>query len=484
MEVFGGGSHPVVIVDYAHTPDALAKLLDAARAHARGRLTCVFGCGGDRDAGKRPQMGAIAEELADAVVLTNDNPRTEDPGAILRAIAAGMRDPGRATVIPDRAEAIRHALAESEAGDVVVIAGKGHEDYQVVGHERRPFSDRDVVLEALAGRVVNRDLAALARVTGGALHGANVPFGRVVSDSRSVGAGELFVALRGEHYDAHDFVPDVASRGAAGALVNRLVSVHIAQVVVPDVLAGLASFARAWRGDFSGRIVGITGSNGKTTVKEMTGAILGRRGACLTTQGNLNNHIGVPLTLARLEATHGYGVIEMGANHPGEIAYLARLATPDVGLVINAGPAHLEGFGGLDGVAEAKGELFEALGKNATAVINADDRYRRPVARSRARGRPHDHLRHARGRGLPGLATGVAHRAGRVRDRVRARLPARQPPHRAQPGRRAQRDERARRRGRRAGRGRRPRRHRAGSRVHAAACRVACSSSPRAPGRG
>ncbi len=222
---------------------------------------------------------------------------------------------------------------------------------------------------------MNRDLAALARVTGGALHGANVPFGRVVSDSRSVGAGELFVALRGEHYDAHDFVPDVASRGAAGALVNRLVSVHIAQVVVPDVLAGLASFARAWRGDFSGRIVGITGSNGKTTVKEMTGAILGRRGACLTTQGNLNNHIGVPLTLARLEATHGYGVIEMGANHPGEIAYLARLATPDVGLVINAGPAHLEGFGGLDGVAEAKGELFEALGKNATAVINADDRY-------------------------------------------------------------------------------------------------------------
>jgi UDP-N-acetylmuramoyl-tripeptide--D-alanyl-D-alanine ligase len=222
---------------------------------------------------------------------------------------------------------------------------------------------------------VNRDLAALARVTGGVLHGANVPFGRVVSDSRSIGAGEFFVALRGEHYDAHDFVPDVASRGAAGALVNRLVSVHIAQVVVPDVLSGLASFARAWRGDFGGPIVGITGSNGKTTVKEMTGAILGQRGACLVTQGNLNNHIGVPLTLARLEATHRYGVIEMGANHPGEIAHLARLATPDVGLVINAGPAHLEGFGGLDGVAEAKGEMFEALGKNASAVINADDRY-------------------------------------------------------------------------------------------------------------
>ena len=220
-----------------------------------------------------------------------------------------------------------------------------------------------------------RDLATLASVTGGVLHGANAVFGRVMSDSRSIDAGTLFVALRGERYDAHDFVPDVAARGAAGALVNRLVSVHVAQVVVPDVLEGLTSFARAWRRDFAGVVVAITGSNGKTTVKEMTGAILAQRGACLVTHGNLNNHIGVPLTLARLEATHRHAVVEMGANHPGEIAHLAGIARPDVGLVINAGPAHLEGFGGLDGVARAKGEMFEALGPDRTAVINADDRY-------------------------------------------------------------------------------------------------------------
>jgi UDP-N-acetylmuramoyl-tripeptide--D-alanyl-D-alanine ligase len=222
---------------------------------------------------------------------------------------------------------------------------------------------------------VIRDLASLAAVTGGVLHGANAGFGRVVSDSRSIGRGELFVALRGEHYDAHDFVADVASRGAAGALVNRLVSVHIAQVVVPEVLAGLTGFARTWRQDFPGVVVGITGSNGKTTVKEMTGAILGRRGGCLVTQGNLNNHIGVPLMLARLESAHRYAVIEMGANHAGEIAHLAGIAGPVVGLVINAGPAHLEGFGDLDGVARAKGELFESLRGDGTAVINADDRY-------------------------------------------------------------------------------------------------------------
>jgi UDP-N-acetylmuramoyl-L-alanyl-D-glutamate--2,6-diaminopimelate ligase len=149
MEAFGGGAQPLALVDYAHSPDALAKLLDAARAHVRGRLVCVFGCGGDRDPGKRPLMGAIAEARADVVVVTDDNPRTENSRAIIEQILAGLRDASAAHVIADRAEAIHYALAEADAGDVVVIAGKGHEDYQIVGTEVRPFSDRAVVLDAL-----------------------------------------------------------------------------------------------------------------------------------------------------------------------------------------------------------------------------------------------------------------------------------------------------------------------------------------------
>jgi UDP-N-acetylmuramoyl-tripeptide--D-alanyl-D-alanine ligase len=222
---------------------------------------------------------------------------------------------------------------------------------------------------------VIRDLAELARVTGGVLHGGAAAFGAVTTDSRTLESGALFVALRGERFDGHDFVPQAAGRGAAGALVSRLVTAPVAQVVVPDTLAALTGFASAWRTDFTGTVVGITGSNGKTTVKEMTGAILGRCGPCLVTQGNLNNHIGVPLTLARLDATHRYAVIEMGANHQREIAHLASVARPDVGMVINAGPAHLEGFGGIEGVARGKGEMFQALGVEDTAVINADDRF-------------------------------------------------------------------------------------------------------------
>ena len=347
----------------------------------------MFGCGGDRDPGKRPLMGGIAEAAADLAIVTDDNPRTESSATIIEQILGGMRDPARAHVVPDRAEAIRHALDEAEPGDVVVVAGKGHEEYQIVGTETRPFSDRETCSRASdphptrvpwRGRgsaMITRDLQTFARVTGGTLHGANATFDRVQTDSRALEPDALFVALAGDRFDGHDFVAATASLGAAGAVVSRRVDCALPQVRVPDTLDALSRFSHAWRRSFAGVVVGITGSNGKTTVKEMTGAILAELGPCLVTQGNLNNHIGVPLTLCRLDDAHRSAVIEMGANHLLEIAHLAALARPAVGLVINAGPAHLEGFGGIDGVARGKGEMFEALDTDGTAVINADDRF-------------------------------------------------------------------------------------------------------------
>jgi UDP-N-acetylmuramoyl-L-alanyl-D-glutamate--2,6-diaminopimelate ligase len=144
MERFGGrDGKPLVVVDYAHTPDALEKALQALREHTHGKLVCVFGCGGDRDRGKRPQMGRIAEQLADIVILTNDNPRHEDPASIINEIASGMQTTPSA--VPDRTRAIRAALSEARAGDIVLVAGKGHEDYQQVGDRRLAYSDRDTV---------------------------------------------------------------------------------------------------------------------------------------------------------------------------------------------------------------------------------------------------------------------------------------------------------------------------------------------------
>jgi UDP-N-acetylmuramoyl-L-alanyl-D-glutamate--2,6-diaminopimelate ligase len=152
METFGGARAPLAVVDYAHTPDALQKALAAARAHCRGRLVAVFGCGGDRDPGKRPLMGAIAAELADEIVLTDDNPRTEAPEVIAAGITAGIPAGKAYRIELDRGRAIREAIAQARDGDVVLVAGKGHEDYQVYGRERRPFSDQAVVRSALATR--------------------------------------------------------------------------------------------------------------------------------------------------------------------------------------------------------------------------------------------------------------------------------------------------------------------------------------------
>lgn len=149
MELFGSDDQPAVVVDFAHTPDALEKVLDSLRPHATGKLCVVFGCGGDRDRGKRPQMGAIAERLADRVVLTDDNPRTEDGAAIIAEIQSGMSRPGSAAVIRNRAEAIREAIAQAGAGDLVLVAGKGHEDYQLIGDLKQPFSDSEQVRRAL-----------------------------------------------------------------------------------------------------------------------------------------------------------------------------------------------------------------------------------------------------------------------------------------------------------------------------------------------
>ena len=200
-------------------------------------------------------------------------------------------------------------------------------------------------------------------------------FSGIDTDTRRIQPGALFAALKGPNFDGHDFLAGALERGAAAALVERRQDSPLPQLVVTDTLVALGRLAAEWRRRFKLPLLALTGSNGKTTVKEMLAAILRQRGTVLATAGNLNNHIGVPLMLARLGTEHDYAVIEMGANHPGEIAYLTDLARPDVALITNAGPAHLEGFGSIEGVSRAKGEIYGGLSARGVAVINADDRY-------------------------------------------------------------------------------------------------------------
>ena len=216
-------------------------------------------------------------------------------------------------------------------------------------------------------------LAAAAKVVNGTLRGTDMKFSGVSSDTRQIARGDLFVALVGPRFDGHAFLEEAASRGAVGALVARRVEMHISTVQVDDTRLALGQLAAWWRRRFEIPVVAVTGSNGKTTVKNMIAAIMAETGMGLATQGNLNNDIGVPLTLLRLKAGDRYAVVEMGMNHPGEIDYLTRLARPTIALINNAAAAHLAGLGSVDAVARAKGEIYAGLAEDGIAVVNVDD---------------------------------------------------------------------------------------------------------------
>jgi len=221
--------------------------------------------------------------------------------------------------------------------------------------------------------MIRVSLQTLADALNAELIGTDTQIDSVTTDTRQVTQGGLFIALKGEKFDAHDFAADAVKAGAGALLVSKRLPVEVPQLVVADTRIALGQLGGWVRQQVPARVVGLTGSSGKTSVKEMTAAILRECGNVLYTAGNFNNDIGVPLTLLRLTAEHDYAVIEMGANHLGEIAYTTALARPETALVNNLSAAHLEGFGSLAGVARAKGEIFDGLPEDGIAVINADN---------------------------------------------------------------------------------------------------------------
>ena len=218
-------------------------------------------------------------------------------------------------------------------------------------------------------------LKTLAEETGGELIGASVSLSKLALDSRHVGKGDLFAAIKGSQVDGHDYAVEALNAGAAALLTQRKLEGIAPQLVVSNVTSATGRFGFLKRQAFSGDIVAITGSAGKTTTKNLLGAALGPLGAVHATPGNQNNELGVPVTLAGLTDAHRFGVIEMGAGRPGDIAYLCTLAAPDVAVCLNASAAHLENYVDVGAIAKTKGEIFEGLGRQSLAVMNADQEW-------------------------------------------------------------------------------------------------------------
>jgi UDP-N-acetylmuramoyl-tripeptide--D-alanyl-D-alanine ligase len=223
--------------------------------------------------------------------------------------------------------------------------------------------------------MISMSLSKAAAAINANLIGDDAVFNGCSTDSRTIENGNLFIALSGENYDGHDYVSVAEERGASSLMLEKEVS-HVKPVLqVDNTRRAMGLLAKTWRDELSIPLVAITGSNGKTTVKEMVTSILSEISEVHATSGNLNNDIGVPLTLFGLDKKHQYAVIEMGANHPGEIEWLSSIARPNVAVITQCAPAHLEGFGSVEGVAKAKAEIYSGLQSNGTAIINADDEY-------------------------------------------------------------------------------------------------------------
>lgn len=433
-----------IFVDYAHTPDALESTLKTLKTRAPARLITLFGCGGDRDATKRPIMGEIAARYSDIIIVTSDNPRTEDPDAIIEDIMVGVKNIRNSVEIwveVDRKKALHLAIELSQPDDIVVAAGKGHETYQVIQSGKIDFDDRLILKDACRrfdvpdgkkktmtgmernpsspnGKTPNmetvendlqdpkpipwsfndvrqalytkmEDLKTPLKHHGSRKscseaenEGFDPPlFSGISTDSRTTRPNDLFVALQGDRFDGHDFISDLMEKGVKGFIVSnqselpsapsRFRSIHF--FPVENTLEALGKLARYQRLRASVKVVALTGSSGKTTTRQMISSIFEEAFCTLSTKGNFNNEIGLPLTLLRLSQDHQWAVVEMGMNHSGEISRLSRIACPDIALITNTAAAHLEGMGDVNHVAKAKAEITHGMLPGSTLILNEDD---------------------------------------------------------------------------------------------------------------
>ena len=386
-ELIPTGRDFMVICDYAHSPDALENMLPNIKENCRGRLICLFGCGGDRDRAKRPLMAAAAEKFADLLIITSDNPRNEDPEAIIDDIIAGLSFTKPYIRITDRKAAIAKAIYLAEKDDIIVLAGKGHEDYQILsGGVHIHFDEREIAAEILDKYTENKfdtdkeeflTISEIIEATGGKPYSLDdtdrkISVRKIFSDSRSIIDGGVFIAIKGENFDGNDFAAQAVEQGALFAVTERVIE-GVPGIAVESTRKALLDLGGYFRRKFSPAVIGITGSVGKTTTKEMTALAVSSGHRTLKGEKNRNNEIGLPFELFKLNTSCTAAVIEMGMSGFGEIERLSTATYPNICVITNIGDAHIGNLGSREGILKAKLEILDGAAEHAPLIINGDD---------------------------------------------------------------------------------------------------------------
>ncbi len=370
-----------VILDYAHTPDALKTVLENLKEQfPNKKISIVFGCGGDRDKKKRFSMGKIADLYCENIYLTDDNPRNENPSFIRREIKKGIKN-NNIIEISDRKNAIKNAILKLQSSEILLIAGKGHEMSQIYKNKIRFFSDKEIIKKSIdhKNKELSKDtkLNIIKEISKTKLAIKNLKINKVVINSKEVKKDDIFFTIKGKKNDAHKYLKEVFKNKASIAIVQNKIKDHgyTKQIKVNNPLKFLTDCSRSWRENLNSKIIAITGSCGKTSLKDMLGHSLNKHYKTTYSKKSFNNKFGVPLSLFNINKKDKFGVLEVGMDKKGEIESLSKIIKPDVGVITNISFAHIKNFKNISEIASAKGEIISNIKTNGHLVLNADDKF-------------------------------------------------------------------------------------------------------------
>ena len=377
-----------ILVDYAHNAAALENVLLTLKKYTEGKVITVFGCGGDRSVTRRFEMGEVSGKLSDKTIITSDNPRSEDPMAVIAHIINGIgKTQGEFEVYADRASAIRHAIKIAEPGDTVLIAGKGHEDYQIFKNETIHFDDAEQAAKAVNevenGAKPMFSLEEIKRAVGGRtvyrttepVYAAFVQVYGVSSNSKEINKGDVFIALRGERFNGGEYTEEAIKSGACAVVVDNAeyVPEGAVGIVVEDTTKALCDLAAYYRFKLDAKVVAVTGSVGKTSTRKLIAEVLALGARVHSTKANNNNEIGMSKTILSAPLDTQILVVEMGMRGLEEISKLTKIARPDIAVITNIGYSHIGRLGNRDNIMRAKMEITEGLTDGGILIVNGDD---------------------------------------------------------------------------------------------------------------